>query len=537
MKRRFSIGALALIVALSVLPVTELFAATPADQLIVGMSMNNLLSLDPAAATGLDVAMVNANLYDMLLELDPASPSSMLPSVAESWKVAPDGGSITFVIRKGIKFQSGNPLTAEDVAWSLRRVLKLNMSLASAWKVYGFSKDTADASFKATDPYTFVVDMPKPTDPKLILFNLGSSPSAFILDSKKVLENQVNNDMGNAWLTTNAAGSGPFKLDDWRAKDALIMSRFDGYWRAPAKLRRVILRHMTESQSMRLMIEKGDIDVAYGMTVADIEALKDNKNISVEAIKKGTLYYVAVSMRDPKYSNIKVRQAIRLLIDYEGINKTIMPNYGFFHQRPIQAGLPATLPDNQGYKLDVAAAKKLLAEAGYPNGFKTIIHVLSDLPYINIATSLQATLAQGGIQADVISGTGNQVYGYMRERKFEIIVGRGGGGSIPHPDSNLRSMVYNPDNSDAAKLDNLQGWRTSFYNAEINTLIDKALLEKDEKTQLAMYHKIQDLYEQEAAPIFTVSQMIDTSVLRGDIENFMTSPSSTTRFREVFKKR
>jgi len=128
------------------------------------------------------------------------------------------------------------------------------------------------------------------------------------------------------------------------------------------------------------MIEKGDIDVAYGMTVADINALKDNKDISVEAIKKGTLYYVAVSMRDPKYANIKVRQAIRLLIDYEGINKTIMPNYGFFHQRPIQAGLPATLPD-QGYKLDVAAAKKLLAEAGYPNGFKTVIHVLSTSLY------------------------------------------------------------------------------------------------------------------------------------------------------------
>jgi peptide/nickel transport system substrate-binding protein len=536
MKRKNYLGMVALIAALVILPIANLSAATPSDQLIVGMSMNNLLSLDPASATGLDVAMVNANLYDMLLELDPSSPSTMLPAVAESWKMAPDGGSITFVIRKGIKFQSGNPLTAEDVAWSLRRVLKLNLSLASAWKVYGFSKETADASFKATDPYTFVVDMPKPTDPKLILFNLGSSPSAFILDSKKVLENQVNNDMGNAWLTTNAAGSGPFKLDDWRAKDALIMSRFDGYWRTPAKLRRVILRHMTESQSMRLMIEKGDIDVAYGMTVADIEALKDNKNISVEAIKKGTLYYVAVSMRDPKYSNIKVRQAMRLLIDYEGINKTIMPNYGFFHQRPIQAGLPATLAD-QGYKLDVAAAKKLLAEAGYPNGFKTVIHVLSDLPYINIATSLQATLAQGGIQAEVISGTGNQVYGYMRERKFEIIVGRGGGGSIPHPDSNLRSMVYNPDNSDAAKLDNLQGWRTSFYNAEINTLIDKALLEKDEKTQLGMYRRIQELYEQEAAPIFTVSQMIDTSVRRSDIENFMTSPSSTTRYREVFKNR
>ncbi len=287
---------------------------------------------------------------------------------------------------------------------------------------------------------------------------------------------------------------------------------------------------------MRLMIDRGDIDLATGMSVTDVEAMKTNKNVEIEAVKRGTLYYVAVSLKDPKFADKRVRQAIRSLIDYEGINKTVMPNYGLFHQRPVQMGLPATLP-NPGYKLDVAAAKKLLAEAGHPNGFKTTIRVLSDPPFINIATSLQATLAKAGIEASVISGTGNQIYGAMRDRSFEIIVGRGGGGAEPHPHSSLRALVYNPDNSDAAKLTNFQGWRTSFFSPELNQVIEKAEVEKDEKKQTVLYQEAQKLYDSQVGAIMPISQMVDTVVLRKDVRNHISHPSATTHFRDIYKQR
>lgn len=171
-----------------------------------------------------------------------------------------------------------------------------------------------------------------------------------------MLENEKNGDLGNAWLTTHAAGSGPFQLDDWRASGFALDESFRRLLaRRVFKLRRVIVRHMTESQSMRLMLDKGDIDLAVGMSVPDVEAMKKNPNVVIESVKRGTLYYVAVSVKDPKFADKRVRQAIRNLIDYDGINKTVMPNYGIYHQRP-QLGLPATLP-NPGYKLDVAAAK------------------------------------------------------------------------------------------------------------------------------------------------------------------------------------
>ncbi|BDT69801.1 putative D,D-dipeptide-binding periplasmic protein DdpA [Comamonadaceae bacterium OS-1] len=511
-------------------------AKTPDDQLIVGFSMNNLLSLDPAAATGNDVVELAANLYDYLIELDPQTISKMQPGLAESWKVSADGRSITLVVRKGVKFQSGNELTAEDAAWSLQRVLKLNLAMASPWKSYGFTAQNVEKAVRATDATTLVIDLPEPTDPKMVLYTLATSVSSVVLDRKKVMENEKNGDMGAAWLTTHAAGSGPFSLVEWRAKDALLMNRFDGYWRGPAKLKRVIMRHMTESQSLRLMLERGDLDVASGMSVPDIESMKKNPEAVVSPVRRGTLYYVAVSMKDPKFADKRVRLAIRNLIDYDGINTTVMPNYGVPQQRPVQMGLPASLP-SPGYKLDVAAAKKLLSEAGFPNGFKTTIRVLADPPFINIATSLQATLAKAGIEASVLSGTGNQVYGAMRERNFEILVGRGGGGVEPHPHSSLRALVYNPDNSDAAKLTNFQGWRTSFFSPELNQLIEKAEVERDEAKQTAQYQEAQKLYEAQVGAIQPFSQMVDTVVLRKDVRNYFGHPSATTRLRDVSKQR
>lgn len=155
----FWAGVFAASLALTSVPAA--FAKTPADQLIVGMSMINLLSLDPAAATGLDVSEVNANLYDMLLVQDVKQPDQLLPALAESWQVSADRKILTFNLRKDVKFHSGNPLSAEDVAWSLQRVLKLNLALASTWKAYGFNAGNAEQYLRASDEHTFVLELPR----------------------------------------------------------------------------------------------------------------------------------------------------------------------------------------------------------------------------------------------------------------------------------------------------------------------------------------------------------------------------------------
>ncbi|MEL1916543.1 ABC transporter substrate-binding protein [Klebsiella pneumoniae] len=423
MKKTSLLGACILALAMS-MGSGEAVAKTPPDQLIIGMNMNNLLTLDPAAMTGNEVVGIVVNLYDSLVELDPEQLTTVRPALAKSWDISPDGKTLTFHLRDDVKFHSGNPLTAADVVWSMRRILHLNLAQASVWKSYGFSKKNIDSQVSAPDRFTVQIVLPKDNDPQL----------------------------------------------------------------------------------------------------------------TVDAVQRGTMYYVAMSMKEAHFANPKVREAVRFLIDYQGINKALMPGYGVLHQRPIKAGMPSTLPD-PGYRLDVARAKKLLAEAGYPNGFDTTLRVLSDQPFLNIAIAVQSTLMQAGINAKIITGTGNQIYGAMRERKFDLLVGRGGSGMEPHPHSSLRALVYNPDNSDKARLTNFQGWRTGFYDPQLNTMIDQALLERDPQKQVADYQAIQTRYDQLVPALIPLSQMVDSVVVRNEVREYQPHPSATTFLRDVYKVR
>lgn len=508
---------------------------TPSDQLIIALKMNNILSLDPAAATGNDIAFVNANLYDTLIELDPEDPTIILPSIARDWSTADDNMSLKFTLRDDINFHSGNPLTADDVVWTIERVLKLNLALATTWKALGFTQENVSSLISAPSAHEVEIKFPRELDPKLVMYTLATSPSAFIIDKQQVLEHEQQGDLGNQWLTTNAAGSGAFSLAQWIPQDRIIMTKNDRYWGEMPTIERIVMRNLKESQTMRLMIERGDIDVAIGMSVPDIRSLEGAKGVDIQTTQRGTLYYVAVSMQNDILANEDVRRAIRGTINYDGINDSIMPFYGIFHQRPVKLGLPATLPEPM-YSLSTEEARALLAEAGYENGFTTTIRALNESPFINVAINLQNSLERIGINAEIISGTGNQVYGAMRDRRFDIIVGRGGGGFAPHPDSNLTPLLLNPDNSDAAKLTNFQGWRTGYQNERINELIMQAVSEADSDVQNRLYGEVQSIYEEDVGALFPFSQMVNTVAVRSDVEGYRDDPAAMTRLRSVTKQ-
>lgn len=508
-------------------------AETPKDQLVVATTMSNILTLDPAAITGRETVQVLNNIYDTLVMLSPED-RSVKPRLAESWTIADDRMSIRFKLRDA-KFASGNPVTAKDVAWSFKRLLVRNLAQASLLKTRGFTLDAADKLFVAEDDKTFVLNFAKPDDPNLVLMILSQNGPGSVIDSQTALANEKDGDLGGAWLTLNSAGSGPFKLTQWNSNEYIILTRNDEYWGEKPDMKRVLLRHLPESQSQRLMLEKGDIDVAYSLQAPDLKSLETDAAIKIDSTPGSGFYYLGVSMKDERFANKKVREALRYLIDYEGLDKAVMPFYGKLHQRQISTGVMGALPD-QGYKLDIPKAKALLAEAGYPNGFSTTLRVLSEDPFMKAATAIQNTLAQAGIKAELITGSGDQIYGAMRERKFELLVGRGGGGQQPHPDNNLRAMAYNPNNADDAKLTNYQGWRTSFYDEKLNKLIEQALVEQDAAKQTKMYEDIQAYMEDAVMPMQPFSEVVDTAAYRSDVKGMIVSPWQS-RFEGIKKER
>lgn len=510
------------------------FAETPKDQLIVATTMSNILTLDPAAITGRETVQVLNNVYDTLVVLSPED-RSVQPRLAERWEIAEDRKSIRFHLRGDAKFASGNAVTAKDVAWSLKRLLARNLAQSSFLKTRGFKLEEADKLFVAENDQIFVLNIPKPDDPNLLLMILAQNGPGSIIDSKTALENEKDGDLGGAWLTLNSAGSGPFKLTQWKSNEYIILTRNDDYWGEKAKMKRILMRHLPESQSQRLMLEKGDIDVAYSLQAPDLKSLEADKTVTIESTPGSGFYYLSVSMKDEKFANKKVREALRYLIDYDGLDKAVMPYYGKLHQRSLSTGVMGALPD-QGYKLDIAKAKALLAEAGYPNGFKTTLRVLSEDPFMKAATAIQNTLAQAGIQAELISGSGDQIYGAMRERNFELLLGRGGGGQQPHPDNNLRSIAYNPNNADDAKLTNYQSWRTSFFDEKLNKMIEEALVERDVAKQAKLYEDLQGYMDEIVMSIQPFSEVIDTAAFRSDVKGMIVSPW-LSRFEEVSKDR
>lgn len=249
---------------------TQALADTPKDALVMAWQFDDIISLDPAEIFELSGAEYGAQVYERLISYDVNDVSKILPGLAESWEVSGDGKTYTFKIRDGVEFHSGNALTAEDAAYSLRRAVKLNKSPAFILTQFGFTKDNVDQKVRATDARTLVMETDQAYAPTFVLYCLTAGVAS-IVDSKLVQQNEKDGDFGTNWLKTNSAGSGPFKLRQWKASEMLMLDAYPGYWQGGPAMKRVIIRHIPEPATQRLLLEKGDVDVARNLKPEQFE--------------------------------------------------------------------------------------------------------------------------------------------------------------------------------------------------------------------------------------------------------------------------
>ncbi|WP_455274316.1 ABC transporter substrate-binding protein [Rhizobium herbae] len=504
--------------------------ATPKDQLVIATNMSSMRGLDPHELNQLEAAEVVANLYERLIVLPADNITQPQPGLAESWTVSEDGKTFTFKIRSGVTFHSGNPLTAKDVEWSLRRLVKLGLAPSTDLRQWGFSADNVDSLIRATDDQTVVVETKDVWNADLILLSLASF-STSILDSAFLADKAKNDDMGREFLQTADAGSGPYSLRSWRANELLLADAFKDYWQGEPAMRRVILRHLPESSAQRLQIEGGDMDIATRLSSTDLAALEAGGKVDIQKTPGFGFYYLALNQKDEILGNPKVREAFRYLIDYDGLGKTVMKYYGIQQQSIIPAGLPGAMTENP-YRLDVEKAKQLLAEAGYPDGFSKVYYATPVTPEYEVAQSLQANAAKAGIKLDL---QGGDHIGKFRERAFEIFSARSGE-RLPDPHAVLASYATNANNADEAKLTGLLAWRSAWdVPKDIQDMVQAAAHETDKAKRGELYAKINKAYLASSPALVTSFQRTDAKAVSKTVTGYTGHSTWLTRWDTVTK--
>jgi peptide/nickel transport system substrate-binding protein len=505
-------------------------AVTPNTDLIQAKSITDIVSLDPAQVFEPSGGEIINNIYTRLVVYDTKTFSQLEGGAAASWTVSDDGLTFTFKIRPGQKFHTGNPLRAEDAAFSLQRVIKLGLTPAFILAQYGWTPENVEEKVKVVNG-ELVLTLNKPWAPSLVL-NTLTAGIASVIDREEVLKHEKEGDLGHEWLNKNSAGSGAFKLKDWRAGENVILEANKDYYLGAPILERLVFLNVAEAASQRLLLEKGDVDIARDLLPEHHKELAKNPDIRLHAEPKVTEYYLTLSQTVEPLTKPKVREALRWLVDYKGLSQDLLGGADIPLQTFIPKGVLGAI-DDLPFSLDVAKAKALLAEAGYPDGFTVKLNVANTFPYLAVAQAIQASFAQGGVDLGLEVVDPVQLRSRFRGRQFEITLHHWSH-DYNDPHSTADFLLYNPDDGDDS-VNKGAAWRAHWQPKDVER-VPQLAQERDQDKRVAGYAALQREFLNDSPLVFLLQQNEQTA-LRSHVEGFISGPAfDTPVYRQVSKK-
>ncbi len=506
-------------------------AATPPDTIVIAKQIDDIISLDPGEDYELSGEEIATNIYDRLLRYEAEDTSKLVGGVAESWTISPDGKVFTFKLRPHQVFQDGDPLTADDVAFSLQRVVLMDKTPAFLLTQLGWTKDNVKQMVKVTAPDTMQFTITADLAPSLVL-NLMTSIVASVVEKKVALAHEANGDLGNAWLKSHSAASGAYRLVAWKPNESVILEANPKFRLGAPANKRVIVRHVPETASQLLLLEKGDVDIARDLSPDQLATLAGKKDIKVESFPGSDNWYVGMNVADERLKNPKVRQALKYLVDYDGMVGSFLKGRFFVYQTFVPQGFLGAI-DYRPFKLDVAKAKALLAEAGYPNGFEMKLDAPNFSPFTEIAQSLQQTMGEGGIKISIVPAELKAVLGTYRARKHQLVLVSWGPDYFD-PHTNADSFARNTDNSDKPATKPL-AWRNSWYIPEISKETAAAARELDTQKRVALYADLQRKVTDEG-PFILMFQTAQPVAARVNVTGFKAGLTEDMTFYRLTAK-
>ncbi len=375
------------------LALAALFTTTIMPGLIAGQAIaakKNLIMgmvlepphLDPTAGAPAAIdEVVYSNLFEGLTRI--GSKGQVMPGLAESWNISADGKSYTFNLRKGVRFHDGTTFDANDVKFSLDRARGEKSTNAQKALFAGIT------SVSVTDPNTVVVQLKDPAGN--FLFNMGWGDAVIVAP-----ESAENN-------KSNPIGTGPFKFGNWVKGASVSLIKYGGYWGKPVALEKATFRFISDPAAALSSMLAGDVDAFANFPAPEtIPQLRADPRFKVVIGSTEGETILSTNNAKPPFDDVRVRRAIAHAIDRQAIIDGAMFGLGTPIGTHFAPHHPAYVDLVNKYPLDLDAAKKLLAEAGFPNGFKATLKLPPPSYARRGGEIIAAQLRKIGIELEII---------------------------------------------------------------------------------------------------------------------------------------
>ncbi|MBO0735685.1 MAG: ABC transporter substrate-binding protein [Alphaproteobacteria bacterium] len=430
---------------------------------------------DPAETQGIITPfMVLYALHDAMVK--PMPGQLQAPCLAESVSASEDGLAYEFAIRKGAKFHNGEPVTAEDVKFSYERY---------RGAAHELMKENV-AAIETPDPQHVRFKLKKPW-PDFLTFYSSASGAGWIVPKAYVEK------VGDNGFKNTPIGAGPYKFVSFTPGVELVLEAFDGYWRKPPAVKRIIMKVIPDESTRLAALKRGEADIAYSIRGELAQELREAPGLGLKAVvlqAPNWLYFP--EQWDPRspWHDLKVRQAANLAIDRDGMSQALF--LGFC--KVTNSIVPYTFdyywqPPDAIY--DPAKAKELMAEAGHPGGFDAGL-LYCDSSYANMAEISINNLAAIGIQVKLQPIERAGFYSAYGAKKYRRGIIQGASGAFGNAATRMASFV-------------VKGGAFAYGSyPDIDALFAQQAEENDRKKRAALLHKMQQLVHGKAiyAPIW-----------------------------------
>lgn len=481
------------------------------------------VSLDPAIVTDGESLIIAEQVYETLVNFDKET-TDIVPGLAKKWEVSEDGLTYTFELEEGIKFHDGTDFNAEAVVKNVERWLTSNDEAKFAYfaSQFGGFKGSETAIIKevkadGNNKVTFTLN--KPQAP--FLKNLAMSP--FAIASPAAIEKHGDK------FGENPVGTGPFKFESWKRNDTITLVKNEDYHKdGEPKVGKLIFKVIEDNSARLNALIKGEVDLIDGLNPSDAEKVKNDKNLQLFERPSLNVGYLGFNVEKEPFNNPKVRQAISHAVNKEALIENFYEGTAEPAKNPMPPTLSGYNDEVKDYEFDLEKAKKLLAEAGYKDGFKVDLWAMPvPRPYMpngqKVAEALQADFEKIGVKANIVT---------MEWATYLEKVQAG--------ESSLFMLGWTGDNGDADNFlytlldkDAIGSNNYSRYaNEEVHKLLLDAQAETDEAKRAELYKKAQEIIHADA-PWVPLAHSTPLLAGKSTIEGFFPHPTGSQPMGDV----